>query len=126
MKNIGEELKLYFKEQGISQDELANRLGVSQSYISSLFSNRTKFGKKQAQKWSELFNFSIDFLLSGSGELLQIPLQYDENSNITNNHTLSNNKQKDDYLDIIKSLTGQLAKSQQQIDKLITIIENKL
>ena len=133
MDNIGEILRAYFKEKGVSQEDLSNQLGVSQSYISALFSNKTKFGKRQAQKWSDIFGFSVDFLLTGNGELIPTVNQYNENGDNINGHSVTINKTEGDYLEIIKSLTSQLSKSQEQIsksqeqmDRLITIIENKL
>lgn len=133
MKAIGEVLKAYFKEQGISQEDLSRKLNVSQSYISSLFSGKTKFGKKQAQKWSEIFGFSVDFLLTGNGELSPKVNQYNENGDNIQGASVTIHKAEGDYLEIIKGLTSQLSKSQEQvsksqeqIDRLITIIENKL
>ena len=45
MKKIGEELKSYFKEKGITQEEIAEKLGVSQSYVNALLNNESDSSK---------------------------------------------------------------------------------
>lgn len=49
MENIGEKLSSYFKEKGITQEEIASRLGVSQAYVNALLNGRKAFGKQQAK-----------------------------------------------------------------------------
>ena len=55
MKNIPEELSAYFKSLGITQENIAERLGVSQQYVSALLSGKTAFGKKQALRFQEIW-----------------------------------------------------------------------
>ncbi|PJI25946.1 LexA family transcriptional regulator [Prevotella intermedia] len=69
MANIGEVLRKYFDNQGVAQIEIANKLGVSKAYVNALFTGSSKFGKKSAEKWSEVFGFSKSFLLTGEGSM---------------------------------------------------------
>lgn len=69
MANIGEKLRNYFDSQGISQIDIAKRLGVSKTYINALLAENSRFGKKSAEKWSEVFGFSKSFLLTGEGSM---------------------------------------------------------
>lgn len=69
MANIGEALRKYFDNQGIAQIEIADKLGVSKAYVNALFTGSSKFGKKSAEKWSEVFGFSKSFLLTGEGSM---------------------------------------------------------
>ncbi|MCR4774574.1 MAG: helix-turn-helix domain-containing protein [Prevotella sp.] len=90
MDNVGEKLKEYFDNQGITQKDIAEKLHVSKAYINALFSSRTKFGKKQAEKWSNEFGLSASWLLTGSGRM------FADNSNIqiiegNNNNTINGN-----------------------------------
>lgn len=71
MENIGEKLSSYFKEKGITQEEIASRLGVSQAYVNALLNGRKAFGKQQAKKWNELFGISVNWLLTGDGDMFQ-------------------------------------------------------
>lgn len=67
---IGTLLQEYFSQKGITQVQLAKELGVSKSYVNALFAGRQRFGKKQADIWSEKFGFSRSWLLTGEGSML--------------------------------------------------------
>jgi len=79
MKNVGFELKKYFDDQGVTQADIANRLGVSKAYVNALFNGRNSFGKKQAEKMGNLFGLSSSWLLTGKGRMLA-----DNTNNSTN------------------------------------------
>ncbi|MBD5352325.1 MAG: LexA family transcriptional regulator [Bacteroides sp.] len=68
---IYEKLSEYFKERGLSQVAIAEELGVTKAYVNALLSGRQRFGKQQAQKWSEKFGISKSWLLTGEGEMLK-------------------------------------------------------
>lgn len=63
-------LKEYFKNNGITQLDISKQLGVPQSYINALLNGRKSIGKKQAQKFKELFGISPSWLLTGEGPML--------------------------------------------------------
>lgn len=71
MANIGFKLKEYFDSKGITQSEIAYRLGVSKAYVNSLFTGKREFGKQQAENWSNLFGLSVSWLLTGEGNMLK-------------------------------------------------------
>ena len=73
MKKVSEALTDYFKARGITQDAIAERLGVSQQYVSKLLSGKAEFGKRQAQKFGELFGIQPSWLLTGEGDMLTAP-----------------------------------------------------
>lgn len=75
-KKISESLKIYFKNVGKTQEDLAEALGVSHPYVNALL-NGKPFGKKQAKKWESLFGISAHWLLTGAGDMLV-------DSNVTN------------------------------------------
>lgn len=70
MKEISSALQEYFRLNKVSQDDIAKLLGVSQAYVSGLLTGKKAFGKKQAQKFAELFGLSPSWLLTGEGEML--------------------------------------------------------
>ena len=70
MADIGDKLKEYFDNKGITQSEIAERLGVSKAYVNALFTGKRAFGKKQAEAWVNLFGLSASWLLTGEGEML--------------------------------------------------------
>lgn len=71
---IGEVLKKYFKERHMTQQAIADVLGVSQGAVTALL-NGKPFGSKTAQAWSDNFGFNITWLLTGEGEMLKNSIQ---------------------------------------------------
>ncbi|MBQ8034447.1 MAG: helix-turn-helix transcriptional regulator [Bacteroidales bacterium] len=124
MEKIGEKLRAYFEEKGITQEELAAQLGVSQPYVNALLNDKKSFGKKQAQKWNELFGLSVNWLLTGLGDMHSDSIvQNNQNGDNIHGHSVTVNKTEKHYLEIIKTQAEQLSKSQEQIDRLLSIIE---
>lgn len=72
MTKISSKLKEYFDNKGITQADIALKLGVSKAYVNSLFTGKREFGKQQAETWSNLFGLSSSWLLTGEGNMLMI------------------------------------------------------
>lgn len=70
MDDVGSKLKEYFDNKGITQSEIAEKLGVSKAYVNALFTGKRAFGKKQAEAWVNLFGLSASWLLTGEGDML--------------------------------------------------------
>ena len=67
---VHDELKRYFDERGITQQQVADALGVSLQYVNQLLNGRKTLGKKNADRLANLYGLSKPFLLTGEGELL--------------------------------------------------------
>lgn len=66
-----------------------------------------------------------EWLLYGEGEMLNPKvIQNNQNGDNIQGHSVTVNKTEKDYLEIIKRQSEQLSKSQEQIDRLLSIIEN--
>ena len=65
---IGQKIKEYFSEMGMSQQEVANVLNVQQAAVSNQLNGRP-FGKNAAAKWSKAFGFRMNWLLTGEGPM---------------------------------------------------------
>jgi len=66
----------YFKVQGITHLEIAERLGyASKNVVDNQLSYGT-FGKKAARKWATEFGFNERFLIEGKGQLIEKPSSY--------------------------------------------------
>lgn len=70
MVDIGKTLREYFDNQGITQQSIANTMGVSKAYVNRLFTGKAKFGKEAAEKWSNRFGLQKSWLLTGEGPML--------------------------------------------------------
>lgn len=78
--NIGERIKEFFKEQGISQRKAAEMLGVQQQLVGNLLNGKS-FGKRTAAKWHDVFGFNPVWLITGTGDMF-------EESNNQNDNTI--------------------------------------
>ena len=63
-------LKKFFEEKGISQQKVADTLGVSLPYVNAVLNGTKTLGKKNAEKWANLFGLSKTYLLTGEGSVV--------------------------------------------------------
>ena len=70
-ENFYNQLKLFFKKQNITQQQIGEILGVSQTYVNSLLCGKKNFGRKTAQEWQEVFGLNMIWLLTGEGEMMK-------------------------------------------------------
>ena len=68
---IGKKLIQFRKNSGLSQEELAEDVGVTRQTISNWELNETAPDLKQAQKLSEIFNISLDELVGNDDVILK-------------------------------------------------------
>lgn len=68
VKEIGQKVKEYFAEVGLSQHDVANKLGVQQAAVSNQLNGRP-FGKNSAAKWNRAFGFRVNWLITGEGSM---------------------------------------------------------
>lgn len=116
-KKFCDDLKKFFKSRGLTQQNIAERFGVSQQYVASLLNGANPFGKKVAQRWAAEFGLSESFLLTGEGEVTTVGVvQNNENGDNFNGEGITVNKGDSDYLALLK-------KKDEQIDRLLSIIE---
>ncbi len=65
---VEEAIKRYLKAHGLTMQDMADRLGVSQQAVSGAI--RRGIGVNTAKRWSDVFGFNVEFLTTGSGDLL--------------------------------------------------------
>lgn len=123
-----------------NQKGLGELLGYkNESYFSQIINNKVPLPEDFISKIKSLDeSISEHWVIDGAGEMLIDSTSQINNSGEFSNtgdiiNTVTNNSTNQEYLEIIKSLTAQLAVSQQQVsvsqeqmNRLITIIENKL
>lgn len=73
---IGNKIKEYFSEKGLSQQEAATMLGVQQAAVSNQLNGRP-FGKNSASKWNKVFGFRKIWLLTGEGPMFDASTSHD-------------------------------------------------
>ncbi len=70
MKEISEKLVKFFEVKGLTQADVAKQIGTSKAYVNAILNNRKEIGKKQAEKFENLFGLSSSWLLTGNGQML--------------------------------------------------------
>lgn len=120
-KEFLERLKGFFKEKGLTQEQIASMLGVTQPYVNSLFTGKREFGKQQAKKFEELFGISEAWLLTRNGEMvIDSVIQNNQNGNNIHGHTVNYQGENS-----TEKLIAMLQKKDEQIDRLLTLLERK-
>lgn len=66
---VGERLKFFFKEKGLTQVQIAERVGTTQQVVQRLLNNKP-FGKRTAEKWSKEFGLNPAWLITGQGSMM--------------------------------------------------------
>ena len=66
---IGAQIRSYLESKGLQQQEVAERLGISQSAVSAYYRGKP-IGKNAALKWESAFGFRATWLILGEGEML--------------------------------------------------------
>lgn len=123
MEEMTERLRQFFKEKGLSQEKIAEILGVTQPYVNSLLSGKRAFGKSQAQRFEDLFGLSASWLLTGKGEMI-INGIVQNNQNGNNIHGENVTYHGSD--NTTEKLISLLQKKDEQIDRLLALLEVKI
>jgi hypothetical protein len=115
-------------ELKINANELGSLLGKKRSPIYDILDPDKKVGisLNMADSICEKFpQFNKSYLLTGEGKMLKSSVNQSniEGDNIQGNNFTVNKSQIDKLIDLVKTRDEQLNKSQEQIDKLIGIIE---
>ena len=128
MVDIGKTLKEYFDRQGVTQQSIANTMGVSKAYVNRLFTGKAKFGKETAEKWSNQFGLQKSWLLTGEGPMLT---SSSDTSIVNGDHssqavgdgaTATNSEGVKECLEIIKQQQESISKLVDTVNSLTKII----
>ena len=63
-------VKSWLAAQGLKLNDVAERLGVSAQAVSSQLSGDRTFGRRNAERYAEVFGFNANYLITGEGSLL--------------------------------------------------------
>lgn len=119
---VKERVYAFIEFKGISVKKFEELCSLSNGYVSSM---RKGFGEDKLNNVLTMFpELSRDWLIYGEGEMLNPQVvQSNQHGDNIHGHSVTVNKTEKDYLEIIKTQAEQLSKSQQQIDRLLSIIE---
>ena len=117
-----------------NQADFAANIGIAKSQFSEVLSGKRKITENLVNKIHNSYpSLNKNWLSTGEGEMLTSVIQNNKNGDNIQGNTITINKKDGEMHDVIMSLVAQLStnqqqisKNQEQIDRLITLIENKL
>lgn len=127
LERLNEALKVVFLRMGIyKKADMAEFLGYKSPYFSGIINGKEKMNDSFLKTISEKLHINIQWITTGEGSMTSENrvVQQNQSGDNINGHSVTVNKTEKDYLEIIKRQSEQLSKSQEQIDRLLSIIEN--
>lgn len=111
-----------------NQKEYGQYIGYTNaSAFSQIINNKAVVPKDFNVRFASVVpNLSLVWLLTGEGEMLIKDGSVEQNNIVGDNingHNVTVGKSGDDYMKVIMQQSLQLSKSQEQIDRLITLLE---
>ena len=133
---VKDRVREFVKFKGITMSQFERMCGLSVGYVNAM---RVSFGKDYLNNVLKQFpELNREWLLYGEGEMLKSGNFSQNQEKVTQNNengdniqgqnvTVQSNTQSnvDEFLAIIKQQANQITKSQEQIDRLISIIEKR-
>ncbi len=121
------DLKKFFKDLGLSQKQIADTLGIKQSYVNLMLNGRNPIGRHNAQKFSDAYGLSVAWLLTGEGPMMAADVSDSAGNNVAvtagNNGVAGNGNTATDLIALLveanRQLTEQNIKLTEQNAKLI-------
>lgn len=63
-------LRIWVQERGMTQKDVAEKVGKSLGYVNDLLKGRCRFGRQTAKVWHDAFGLSEGWLISGEGAMM--------------------------------------------------------
>lgn len=113
MSYVTEQLKIFFKEKGISQTDVGIALGGTPQYANQLLNGKKSLGRATAKKLHDAYGLSTAWLLTGEGEMLKPEPQPTQSLNINGNRSsrVTVNNVNSGTLDQSKTVTADVDKA---------------
>ena len=123
--NIMERVKELAEKKGITMYSLSQETGISQSTFSRLIAGKGEMSRKNLKTLADYFQVNLDWLVTGEGEKLPSVVQHNQAGDNINGHSVTVNKtETEKFLEVINSCHKMLREKDEQINRLLNIIEN--
>ena len=122
--NTKERLLLFIEKTGITIAEFERKCSLSNGYLKKV---KGSIGSDKIEDIIRAYpQLNRVWLLSGEGDMLKTSIvQNNQNGDNIQGHSITVNKTESDYIAIIKMQSEQLSKSQEQIDRLLSLLERR-
>ena len=107
LANLSQRIQWIIDRDGLSQTVMADRLGISGSYVSQLLSGeRTEISKQLTKLISYAFNVSEEWVVSGEGELVRN--SHSEKSHFTHDQIIERHADYNEYV-FVPQVSGEIS-----------------
>lgn len=127
MERVIDRLDKYMEYKRLNDNQVTVSCKLSVGLINQARKGKSDIGKKSIEKILTVYDdINRVWLLTGEGEMLSGSVtQSNHHGDNIHGTSVTVNKTEKEYLDIIRRQSEQLSKSQQQIDRLLSIIESQ-
>lgn len=115
-------------EFNLKQVDVAAKIGVNETYLSNVINGKSPLSEVFLGKLCSAFPVNKDYISSGLGEIFlsKSVIQTNENGDNINGQSVTVNKtETDKLLDALNTCHELLRKKDEQIDRLLTLLEKK-
>ncbi len=121
MENIGSRIKDLRRRNSLSLTKLAKSIGISPGNLSDIENNKNMPSTKAAILISEHFKVSLDWLLTGKGEMFLSDNKEPQEKRIDNSELINLRRRYDQ----LEKVCNDLKKSIEESEKECSILSNK-
>jgi transcriptional regulator with XRE-family HTH domain len=113
---INERIKIFRKSKGLTQQDIANVLLITQSAYGLIETGKTKVGIDHLTKLQDVYKLNLSWLMSGEGEMFSDVVQQEEVSALKElsikldrliTIMLTSASKESEYLEVIRNLSKQ-------------------
>ena len=120
----------YLKKTGKvkSQNEIADNMDITPQVITEILGGRMNLNAEKAVKFCTLYGFSVEWLLTGEGEMLKSAASgntINNTGNFCENTIVDYGQQLCELINMQKEMQDMMKEKDRQISDLLTIIKNK-
>lgn len=124
--NTAERIKELAESKGVSMYTVSIETGIAQSTLSRFINKKTETISRNALKaLADYFQVNLDWLVTGEGDKTPSVVQQNQAGDNINGHSVTVNKtETEKLLEVINSCHEMLKAKDEQINRLLNIIEN--
>lgn len=123
LADVVRSVKFHF---GLTQAEIANKTGITKTYLSDLIGGRSPLSEEYSDKLNAIFGVNREYLRTGVGKMYDGSVsQNNINGDNINGHNVTVNKNGVKMLDEVSKVIGLLGKKDEQIDQILDLLKKK-
>lgn len=128
MSKQSDALREFFESNGIPQRDVCEATGMKSGTVSNILSGRFQISKNAARKLAQVYGFSIPYLITGDGSLLNSGSTIQHLERVTNTGSIVNGGSRDAEVAMLREQLDRereaRSRAEAQVSDLTEIIAN--